>query len=170
MDTRPAAGHRALYGNLTPAELNAKTIAQRLDAFAEQAFRRPPLKGELEPIQQLVVDKLKEGVKPLQALQLGCQAILCSPGFLYLNLGEGELSEVALASRLSYFLWASPPDEVLLKLAKAGKLRSGLSAQVKRMLADTKSDRFVRHFVRRWFDLDNIGTVSYTHLTLPTKA
>ena len=158
-ETWPTNGHRALYGNLTPDKLNAKTIAQRLKAFAEKAFRRPPVDGELEPIQRLVAGKLEEGVAPLHALQLGFQAILCSPGFLYLNLGEGELNEVALASRLSYFLWASPPDEILLKLAKAGKLRSGLSAQVKRMLADTKSDRFVRHFVRRWLDLDNIGTM-----------
>ncbi|MDB4711641.1 DUF1592 domain-containing protein [Verrucomicrobiales bacterium] len=158
-ETWPTNGHRALYGNLTPDKLNAKTITQRLKAFAEKAFRRPPVDGELEPIQRLVAGKLEEGVAPLHALQLGFQAILCSPGFLYLNLGEGELNEVALASRLSYFLWASPPDEILLKLAKAGKLRSGLLAQVKRMLADTKSDRFVRHFVRRWLDLDNIGTM-----------
>jgi len=159
VDTWPTAGHRAVYGNLTSDQLNAKTIAQRLDAFAEQAFRRAPMAGELEPIQQLVASKLKEGVKPLQALQLGCQAIFCSPGFLHLNLGEGELSEVALASRLSYFLWSSAPDGALLKQAADGKLRSGLSAQVKRMLADLKSDRFVRHFVRRWLDLDNIGTM-----------
>ena len=112
----PTAGHRALYGDLKPEQLNAATISRRLEAFAEKAFRRPPLTGELEPIQQLVTAKLKEGVKPLQALQLGCQAILCSPGFLYLNLGDGELSEVALASRLSYFLWSSPPDATLLKL------------------------------------------------------
>ena len=103
--------------------------------------------------------KLKEGVEPLEALQLGAQAILCSPGFLYLNLGEGELDEIALASRLSYFLWSSPPDQTLLKLAAAGKLRSGLSAQVTRMLADSRSNRFVIHFVRRWLDLDNIGTM-----------
>ena len=155
----PSAGHRALYGNLTTGQLNAKTIGRRLEAFAEQAFRRPPHKGELEPIQRLVTNKLREGVKPLQALQLGCQAILCSPGFLYLNLGEGKLSDVALASRLSYFFWSSPPDATLLKLAAAEKLRPNLSAQVKRMLADPKSDRFVRHFVRRWLDLDNIGTM-----------
>ena len=155
----PSAGHRALYGDLMTGQLNAKTIGRRLEAFAEQAFRRPPHKGELEPIQRLVAGKLREGMKPLQALQLGCQAILCSPGFLYLNLGEGELSDVALASRLSYFLWSSPPDATLLKLAAAEKLRPNLSAQVKRMLADAKSERFVRHFVRRWLDLDNIGTM-----------
>ena len=159
VDTWPTTGHRALYGKLAPGELNAATIGQRLAAFAEKAFRRPPLDGELKPIQRLVAGKLKEGVEPLEALQLGAQAILCSPGFLYLNLGEGELDEVALASRLSYFLWSSPPDETLLKLATAGKLRSGLSAQVTRMLADSRSNRFVRHFVRRWLDLDNIGTM-----------
>jgi hypothetical protein len=159
VDAWPTAGHRALYGDLTPVELNATPIAQRLEAFAEKAFRRPPLDGELEPIQRLVAGKLNEGMEPLHALQLGCQAILCSPGFLYLNLGEGELDGVALASRLSYFLWSSPPDETLLKLAAAGKLQSDLSAQVTRMLADSRSDRFVRHFVRRWLDLDNIGAM-----------
>jgi len=159
VDAWPTAGHRALYGNLTPDELNATTIGQRLEAFAEKAFRRPPLEGELEPIQRLVAGKLHEGMEPLHGLQLGCQTILCSPGFLYLNLGEGELGEVALASRLSYFLWSSPPDETLLKLAAAGKLQSDLSGQVTRMLADSRSDRFVKHFVRRWLDLDNIGTM-----------
>ena len=159
VETWPTAGHRALYGNLTPGELNETTIAERLAAFAEKAFRRPPLDGELEPIQRLISSKLNEGVTPLRALQLGCQAILCSPGFLYLNLGEGDLDDIALASRLSYFLWSSPPDETLLKLAAAGKLQSGLSTQVARMLADSRSDRFVRHFVRRWLDLDNIGTM-----------
>mgnify|MGYP001168155533 CR=1 FL=1 len=158
-DTWPTDGHQALYGNLTPDKMNAKTIAQRLKTFAEKAFRRMPVKGELEPIHRLVADKLEEGVPPLDALQIGFQAILCSPGFLYLNFGEGELSDVELASRLSYFLWASPPDEVLLKLAENGKLRASLSAQVKRMLNDTKSNRFIRHFVRRWLDLDNIGTM-----------
>ena len=66
---------------------------------------------------------------------------------------------MALASRLSYFLWSSPPDATLLKLAAAGKLRADLTAQVKRMLMDPRSERFVRHFVRRWLDLDNIGTM-----------
>ncbi|MGY8769969.1 MAG: DUF1592 domain-containing protein [Pirellulales bacterium] len=159
VDAWPTTGHRALYGNLMPDLLNAATISQRLEVFAEKAFRRPPVDGELSPIQQLVASKLNEGVEPLHALQLGCQAILCSPGFIYLNLGEGELNDIALASRLSYFLWSSPPDLELLNLAAAGKLKSDLSAQVTRMLDDSRSDRFVKHFVRRWLDLDNIGTM-----------
>lgn len=159
VDTWPPAGHHALYGDLARDELNAATIAVRLEAFSKRAFRRAPVDGELEPIQRLVAGKLGEGVDSLRALQLGCQAILCSPGFLYLNLGEGELDEFALASRLSYFLWSSPPDETLLKLAADGALRSGLSQQVTRMIEDSRSNRFVKHFLRRWLDLDNLGTM-----------
>ena len=159
VDVWPTAGHRALYGELTREELDAETIHQQLELFAEKAFRRPPVEGEVEPIQELVAESLKAGVDPLEAFQLGCQAILCAPGFLYLNLGEGPLEEIALASRLSYFLWSSPPDEMLLNLAVHKNLKAELSEQVTRMLADPRSDRFVHHFVRRWLDLDNIGAM-----------
>ena len=159
VDVWPTAGHRALYGELTREELDAETIHQQLELFAEKAFRRPPVEGEVEPIQELVAESLKSGVDPLEAFQLGCQAILCAPGFLYLNLGEGPLEEIALASRLSYFLWSSPPDEMLLDLAVHKNLKAELPEQVTRMLADPRSDRFVHHFVRRWLDLDNIGAM-----------
>ena len=159
VDVWPTAGHRALYGELTREELDAKTIHQQLELFAEKAFRRPPVEGEVEPIQELVAESLKAGVDPLEAFQLGCRAILCAPGFLYLNLGEGPLEEIPLASRLSYFLWSSPPDEMLLNLAVHKNLKAELSEQVTRMLADPRSDRFVHHFVRRWLDLDNIGAM-----------
>ena len=105
--------------------------------LAEKAFRRPPLTGELEPIQQLAVAKLKEGVKPLQALQLVPSDSLLA-GFLSQSWRWGaERSGAGVA--LSYFLWSSPPDATLLKLAAAGKLRADLTAQVKRMLADRSS-------------------------------
>ena len=77
---------------------------------------------------------MDQGMDPLKAYQLGCQAILCSPTFLYLDLGEGELADISLASRLSYFLWSSSPDAILLELAAKGKLRENLSEQVHRML------------------------------------
>ena len=155
----PTAGHVALYGDLQMEDLHSETISGRIVAFAERAFRRTPLEGELAPIQSLVATKLESGVEPLHALQLGFQAILCSPGFLYLNQGEGSLDEHALASRLSYFLWSSLPDKTLLDLAKNGQLKEDLDSQIERMIADPKSGRFVSHFVRRWLDLDNIGTM-----------
>jgi hypothetical protein len=158
LESWPPRGHERLYGDLQIEDLNRETIAQRLHAFAEIAFRRP-VASELDPIQSLVSAKLDSGVEPLDALQLGFQAILCAPGFLYLDEGQGPLDDFALASRLSYFLWSSMPDERLQDLAAKGKLRDGatLRAQIDRMLADPKSHRFVRHFIRRWLDLDNIG-------------
>ncbi|MEO0445976.1 MAG: DUF1592 domain-containing protein [Verrucomicrobiota bacterium] len=153
----PPPGHQTLYGTLQESDLNRETISERLRAFAESAFRRPPFEGELDPIERLVLGKLEEGLPNLEALQLGFQTILCSPGFLYLHEAEGELSAYALASRLSYFLWSSMPDAKLMELAANGSLKSQLREQVDRMLADDRSDRFVTHFVRRWLDLDNIG-------------
>ena len=73
--------------------------------------------------------------------------------------GEGSLDGYNLASRLSYFLWSSQPDAVLLKHAEAGRLSDAnvLDAEVDRMLKDPRSERFVNQFVRRWLDWDNIG-------------
>ncbi|MEM7602472.1 MAG: DUF1587 domain-containing protein, partial [Verrucomicrobiota bacterium] len=78
----PPPGHRKLYGNLKVADLDRETIPGRLRHFAEAAFRRPPLEGELAPIERLVTTKLDEGLTELEALQLGFEAILCAPGFL----------------------------------------------------------------------------------------
>ncbi|MAT48084.1 MAG: hypothetical protein CMO35_11750 [Verrucomicrobiaceae bacterium] len=155
----PPAGHHALYGNINEQGLNLKTINKRLWSFARSAFRRPPTESELNPILELVAAKLKAGIKPVEALQIGFQAILCAPGFLYLNEGEGELSGYALASRLSYFLWSSMPDEELLETAASGKLDEPITQreQVERMLSDPKAQRFVSNFTRIWLELDNIG-------------
>ena len=159
LESWPPSGHQALYGGLEPEQMGLTALHSQIKSFATHAFRRPPTAGELEPFLALVEDKLKQGVEPLIAYQIGCQAILCSPGFLYLNLGEGDLDEISLASRLSYFLWSSPPDTRLLEMAAAGQLKHNLAEQVIRMLDDPRASRFVQHFVRRWLDLDNIGTM-----------
>ena len=159
LDQWPPSGHTLLYGKLTPDQITRASIAERLRFFAATAFRRPLLQGELAPIEKLVTAKLNAGMKPLEALQLGFQAILCSPGFLHVHDGTGKLNDFALASRLSYFLWSSIPDQTLYQLASAGKLHepATLSAQVDRMLADPKSQRFVQNFIRLWLNLDHIG-------------
>tara|TARA_B100000963_G_scaffold157696_1_gene137218 strand:- start:4578 stop:6200 length:1623 start_codon:yes stop_codon:yes gene_type:complete len=155
----PPVGHDTLYGNLSPESLSWEAIEDRLVRFAKLAFRRPPLEGELRPILDMVQGKLQEGLAPLNALQLGFQTILSAPGFLYLNEGEGELDEYALASRLSYFLWSSMPDNELLESAEQGSLKDPavLTKQVERMLTDPRSKRFSNNFLRLWLELDNIG-------------
>ncbi|MGI9497501.1 MAG: DUF1592 domain-containing protein [Mariniblastus sp.] len=155
----PSAGHKLMYGDLQPDDLNQKTITQRLRVFAAGAFRRPLRSDELKPIERMVTGKLADGMEPLAALQLGFQTILCSPSFIYMQEGEGTLDGYSLASRLSFFLWSSQPDTQLLAHAKAGRLTDSkvLDAEVDRMLKDSRSDRFVGQFVRRWLDWDNIG-------------
>ena len=155
----PLSGHQLMYGSLNPEELNRDNMRERLRIFAAKAFRRPLRPGELSPIESMVYRKLGEGMKPLKALQLGFQTILCSPAFLFLEEGEGKLSEHALAARLSYFLWSSTPDAELLKLAGKNKLKASatLREQVNRMLQDQRSNRFVQNFTRVWLNLDNIG-------------
>lgn len=159
LDRWPTRGHTLLYGNLAPDQISRANIQERLRVFAEAAFRRPLRSGELAPIEKLVTAKLDAGMKPMAALQLGFQTILCSPAFLHLHEGTGKLNDYALASRLSYFFWSSIPDQTLYQLAAAGKLHepATLSAQVDRMLADPKSQRFVQNFIRLWLNLDHIG-------------
>ncbi|MEY4483072.1 MAG: hypothetical protein RL693_524 [Verrucomicrobiota bacterium] len=159
LDQWPTSGHTLLYGKLTEDQINRSSIYERLKVFAEAAFRRPLGQGELSSIENLINDKLDSGVKPLEALQLGFKTILCSPAFLHVHEGTGKLNDFALASRLSYFFWSSMPDQTLIQLATAGKLHdpATLSAQVDRMLADPKSQRFVQNFIRLWLNLDHIG-------------
>mgnify|MGYP002832901296 CR=1 FL=1 len=155
----PPKGHQLLYGDLKPNQMNGTSAIKRLRIFAENAFRRPLQVDELEPIESLVLNKIEEGLKPIEALQIGFQTILCSPGFIYLAEGDGPLDSIALASRLSYFLWSSMPDKELINIAGKGGLSELkiLKNQVARMLADPKSDRFVSNFISRWFEIDNIG-------------
>ena len=107
----------------------------------------------------MVNRKQDEGLEPLQALQLGFQTILCSTSFLYLDENSGKLNDYALASRLSYFLWSTAPDSELLTLAEQNKLSKSvvLRGQVKRMLRNSKSNRFSNNFIRVWLNFDNIG-------------
>ena len=104
--------------------------------------------------------KPKDAVPPLiRAMQDGYAALMCSPQFLYLKEEPGALDDYALASRLSYFLWSSMPDALLLKLAAEGKLRNPaeLDRQVERMLRDRKAAAFVRHFPSTWLRMDKLG-------------
>ena len=104
----------------------------------------------------IVDEKTLAGIK---AMQMGYTAILCSPDFLHLQEKREQLSDYEIASRLSYFLWSSMPDETLLELAKGKKLHNKrvLQTQVDRMLADSRSNAFIHHFTERWLRLDKIS-------------
>lgn len=140
----------------------AASIEAMISRFARLAFRRPQTPESLAPYRDLALAALKEGESLPDALKAGYRAILCSPRFLTFVEAPGELDDFAIASRLSYALWVSLPDGKLMKLAAEGKLTQPevLAAEVERLLADAKSERFVRSFTDQWLKLKQIDFTS----------
>ncbi len=138
---------------------NPKGDAQNVvEHFAQRAFRRPLETGEAEPFTKLVTDALDAGKSFEDAVEVGFRAVLTTPQFLLIEERPGKLDDYALASRLSYFLWSTMPDDELLSLAAAKKLSqtATLRAQVERMLASPRARAFTENFAGQWLDLRNI--------------
>ncbi|TLD68676.1 DUF1592 domain-containing protein [Phragmitibacter flavus] len=140
----------------------AASVVPVLERFATKAFRRPLDPGEIAPYADLVQTALTQGDKFEQAMRIGFRAILTSPSFLMFEERPGPLDDHALASRLSYFFWSSLPDDELLQLATAKKLRdpATLKAQTERLLNHPKSAAFVENFTGQWLDLRSIDATS----------
>ncbi|MEM1296936.1 MAG: DUF1592 domain-containing protein [Verrucomicrobiota bacterium] len=127
--------------------------------LATAAFRRPVNDEELAPYLALFHAEMESGSSFEESLRTGVKAILCSPNFLFLLEKPGKLSDYALASRLSYFLNRTTPDQALLKDASAGLLSSSeskLLQHAERLLKNEHSERFVKDFTDAWLDLRNI--------------
>ena len=152
----PPTSHTALYGTGPIEEADLQTL---FHAFAERAYRRPVAPAEVDTYVALAAELEAGGSSRRDAMKGAYTAMLCSPDFLYLRQEPGRLDEFALASRLSYFLWSSMPDERLMHLARAGSLSdpAELARQVERMLHDPKAAAFVRHFPERWLKLYELG-------------
>jgi hypothetical protein len=148
----------------------AQCTTRLLTRFATRAFRRPVEPAEIKPYVDLAVASAPEG--PLdRAVQTGITAILVSPRFLFRveqpgSLAEGDqpvpIGAFELASRLSYFLWSSMPDDELFRLAADCTLQRPdvLEAQVRRMLKDDKSQALVANFAAQWLNLGLLDLAS----------
>ncbi|WP_245958150.1 DUF1592 domain-containing protein [Roseimicrobium gellanilyticum] len=159
IESWPTEGHRAIFGAEPYRRENASKVLQ---SFAAQAWRRPVASEEVIPLIQLVREAEKEGLTAEAAIQEGIKAILCSPEFLYREEKQHGLSAYEIATRLSYFLWSSMPDETLLKLAAEGKLKQPdvLQAQTMRLLQDPRSEAFVEEFLNGWLSLRKLGSMA----------
>lgn len=139
-----------------------------LEDFASRAFRRPV---ESDTLKRLTDLALYSGNQDGQTFESGIAqamvAVLASPRFLFReedvlpHEGEGYalVDEWSLASRLSYFLWSSMPDEILFEHARKGTLRANLESEVARMLADGRSNNFIENFVGQWLQARDIESV-----------
>lgn len=152
----PPKSHTSLYGTGPIENADLKNL---FHTFAERAYRRPVEPDELNIYVDLVAKLEAGGNSRRDAIKGAYVAMLCSPDFMYLRQKSGRLDDFPLASRLSYFLWSSMPDETLMELAREGKLaeRSELRRQVERMLKDSKAAAFTRHFPERWLKLYELG-------------
>lgn len=172
-ETWPPASHRKIFGDLKQAPAPTAEDKSRVEVVSKQpladaerllkdfmrrTFRRSVTDDEVKPFLARVKAKLDAKASFEQAMRVGFKAVLVSPHFLFLREKPGKLDDFALASRLSYFLWSSMPDEELLTLAEQGKLNQAdtLRKQVERMLKDPKAASFTENFVGQWLGLRNI--------------
>ncbi|MCG6155565.1 DUF1592 domain-containing protein [Rubinisphaera margarita] len=142
---------------LTPK--NADQQAERLLAeFAGRALRRAVNSSDLNVPRSVYREKTATGASYAEALLAAYRAILTSPAVVLVNAPDSGESQYAIASRLAYFLWSSPPDERLMSDAASGRLddQAVLLSHVDRMLADPRAGRFINHFLDHWLLLKDI--------------
>jgi hypothetical protein len=169
----PPPGHQLLYGDLPlqPANPNVATKDLRvvssqpeadarrlLAAFLPKVFRRPVTDEEVTEHLALVTEQMQKGRRFDEALRAAYKMALCSPTFLFLQEKVGPLDDYAIASRLSYGMWSTAPDDELYALAAQKKLHepATLRAQTERMLASTKAKHFTQNLLGSWLNLRDI--------------
>ncbi len=165
---RLAANRVALSAPSPGASLDEATCATKiLTNLARRAYRRPVTSADVEAPMSFYKRARQSGGSFDDGIRAGVARVISSPYFLYrietdpagARAGVAHpVSDVELASRLSFFLWSSIPDEKLLDLAAVGRLREPetLTAQVHRMLADDRSDALVDNFTGQWLQLRNL--------------
>jgi hypothetical protein len=138
-------------------------------SVARRAYRRTLTRRELDALMRIADLGARSGRSAEHGIQLAIEALLVSPNFLFRIERDPDprdparvhdVSPFELASRLSYFLWSSMPDDELLALAESGRLKDGpvLAAQVDRMLADPRASEFAANFAGQWLETRNLET------------
>jgi hypothetical protein len=151
-------------------ESGAACVERILSTLARRAYRRPVTAAETAGLMRFVEMAKADGHSTERGLQLAIQAMLVSPNFLFRIERDARptdptavhpVSDIELASRLSYFLWSSMPDDELLALAETGRLREPemLRRQVARMLADPRSVSLAANFAGQWLEIRNLDVV-----------
>ena len=159
----PPRSRILLLGDVDPEQATLADVETILREVLPRAFRREVQPEECVPYIKLAESALADGRSFTEALRLGLKGILCSPEFLFLDEpGDAEISQYALASRLSYFLWSSMPDYELLRTAGQGKLKDKqiLHQQVERMLKSPRAKAFTVNFTGQWLDMRLIDFTS----------
>ena len=166
--TRPYNFER-FFTKDAPADAAGRRLYARevLGNFARKAYRRPVDDKTIDRLVELAESAYEQPGKTFESgVAYAMVAVLASPHFLF-RIEQPEPStvhdtfplvdEYSLASRLSYFLWSSMPDDELIGLAQRDELRKNLAAQVQRMLADSRSEAFVDNFTGQWLQTRDVA-------------
>lgn len=164
LESWPTPAHRRIFFGGEQAVKDIDYAREILARFAERAWRRPVTDDEVQRMLKPVEASLALGDSFEVSVKQGLLSVLCAKSFLYLEegrapQGSNRLTDWELASRLSYFLWGSMPDERLRKLAADSQLGKPATrvAEVRRMLADPKAAAFAESFPRQWLQLRRVG-------------
>ncbi len=157
-DSWPPQGHRTLFGDIDPTQPTSEKVAAIVAHLGPKLFRRP-IDATTAAKYRALFEKFTQTMTPDEALRSVLAAMLISPRFLYHEEPPSALDAFAIASRMSYFLWRSTPDDELLKAAADGSLLDPAKrrAQAERMLADAKAKRFVTDFTGQWLRVREVG-------------
>ena len=167
----PASHRKLIFVEPNLDRTDDQATATVLSRLASRAFRRPALNTEVERLTKLAAQVRQDGGSYEEGIQVALQAIMVSPHFLFKveqprqPQADGKMpliSEYELATRISYFLWSSMPDDELLLLAHRGELRDRkkLLDKIARMMRDRRANRFVENFAGQWLQLRNLDSVN----------
>ncbi len=170
-DVKLPESHTRLIPKMPEPGHEHEMAREILAKFVSRAYRRPATDAEVDRLTSFVDLAMKDGAGFLEGMQVAVQATLCSPRFLYRweldpeTMKPGDvrvLTDYEVASRLSYFLWSSMPDEELLGLAQRGELRKdgNVEKQATRMMQDWRSFAFVENFAGQWLQIRNMYDVA----------
>lgn len=172
----PPATHAAIFFASENSEDEHAYARQVVTRFMKRAWRRRVTEAEVDRKMEYFASIRPICENSTQAVVETLATVLSSPRFLYLVPSDGSptttgetLDPFQLATRLAMFLWCSVPDDQLLELAENGRLSQSdeLVRQTKRMLADPRHERFVKHFVRQWLDLGLLDVLNVCEDTYP---
>ncbi len=168
--------HRRIFGERPEGADEEAWATEIFRRFARRAFRRPPRDGEAERYLHFIRLAKEEGRSFEEGVRHGLEAMLVSPFFLFREEPQPEpdnaakihrIDPHALASRLSYFLWSTMPDERLMKLAEEGRLHDQLDAEIDRMLDSDRADALVENFAGQWLQLRDLRSARPSRRSFP---
>ncbi len=168
----PPPPYKNIFIASTQKSDHAAYARQILSNFAKRAYRRPITTAEEDALVAVYRNSAAAGRSFEESVKDALLVALTSPQFLFLiessAMSESEpLDNYELASKLSYFLWNSPPDTKTLQLAAAGTLRKQLDPEIDRMIADPKFSRFINEFAAQWLSLDKFQVLEPDRTRFP---